>query len=74
MSKELFQVVQQLATDDEFRAKFMADPRKRLSELGVSAELVERLVPTLMAALAAGPVVLSKIDPDLIGSPMLSWR
>ena len=74
MSKELFQVVQQLATDEEFRAEFMADPRKRLSELGVSAEMVERLAPTLMAALAAGPVVLSKIDPGLIGSPMLSWR
>ena len=74
MSKELLQVVQQLATDEEFRAEFMADPRKRLSELGVSAEMVERLVPALVAALAAGPVVLNKIDPDLILSPMLSWR
>ena len=74
MSKKLFQVVQQLATDEEFRAEFMADPRKRLSEMGVSAEMVERLVPTLMAALAAGPVVLNKIDPDLIVGPMLSWR
>jgi len=74
MSKELFKIVQRVATEEEYRAEFMADPRKSLSELGVSAEMVERLVPALVAALAAGPVVLNKIDPDLLLSPMMSWR
>ena len=74
MSKELFKIVQRVATEEEYRAEFMADPRKCLSGLGVSAEMVERLVPALVAALAAGPVVLNKIDPDLLLSPMMSWR
>ena len=74
MSKELLEVVQRVATDEEYRAEFMADPRARLSELGVPAKMVERIVPTLLAVLAAGPVVLDKIDPDLIASPMIGWR
>ena len=74
MSKELLEVVQRVATDEEYRAEFMADPRARLSELGVPAKTAERIVPTLLAVLAAGPVVLNKIDPDLIASPMIGWR
>jgi len=74
MSKELLEIVQRVASEEEHRAEFMADPRKYLSDLGVSAEMVERLVPALVAALAAGPVVLNKIDPDLIFYPMMSWR
>jgi len=71
MSKEMFEVVQRLATDEEYRAEFIADPRKRLTDLGISAEMVERLVPALLAALAAGPVVLNQIEPL---SPMVGWR
>ena len=74
MSKELFEVVQRVATDEEYRAEFMADPKTRLSELGVPAEVVERILPTLLAALAAGPIVLSEIGPNLIDSPMVGWR
>ena len=74
MSKELLEVVQRVATDEEYRAEFMADPKTRLSELGVPAEVVERIVPTLLAALAAGPIVLSEIGPNTIDAGLLGWR
>ena len=74
MSKELFEVVQRVATDEEYRAEVMANPKAHLSELGVPTEAVERILPTLLAALAAGPIVLNEIDPDAILSPMVGWR
>jgi hypothetical protein len=74
MSKELLEVVQRVTTDAEYRAEFMADPKTRLSELGVPANLVERIVPTLLAAVAAGSIVLTEIDPEVILSPALGWR
>ena len=74
MSKELLEVVQRLATDEEYRAEFMADPKTRLSELGVPPKLVERVVPTLLAAIAAGPIILDKIDPNSALSPGVGWR
>ena len=74
MSKELLEVVQRVTTDEEYRSEFMADPRTRLSELGVPAKLVERIVPTLLAAVAAGSIVLTEIDPEVILSPALGWR
>ena len=74
MSKELLEIVERVATDEEYRAEFMADPKTRLSELGVPAKMVERIVPAMMAAIAAGPIVLSEIGPNLIDSPMVGWR
>ena len=74
MSKELLEAVKRLASDEEYRAGFMTDPRTRLSELGVPAEVVDRIVPTLLAALAAGPIVLNELGPNGIDSEFLGWR
>ena len=71
MSKELMDVVRRLATDEEFRAEFMDDPRKCLSDLGVSRDMVEKLVPALMAAIATGGIILSDVQPL---SPQVGWR
>ena len=71
MSKEFTEVVRRLATDEEFRAEFMGNPRKCLSDLGVSTEMVEKLVPALMAAIATGGIILGDVQPL---SPQLGWR
>ena len=71
MSKEFMDVVRRLATDEEFRAEFMDDPRKCLSDLGVSRDMVEKLVPALMAAIATGGIILSDVQPL---SPQVGWR
>ena len=71
MSKEFVEVVRRLATDEEFRAEFMDDPRKCLSDLGVSRDMVEKLVPALMAAIATGGIILSDVQPL---SPQVGWR
>ena len=71
MPKEFIDVVRRLATDEEFRAEFMDDPRKCLSDLGVSRDMVEKLVPALMAAIATGGIILSNVKPP---SPEVGWR
>jgi hypothetical protein len=71
MSKEFMEVVRRLATDEEFRAEFMGDPRKCLSDLGVSSEMVEKVVPALMAAVAAGGIILQDVEPL---STQVGWR
>jgi hypothetical protein len=71
VSKELKEVVRRLATDEEFRAEFMGNPRKCLSDLGVSGEMVEKVVPALMAAVAAGGIILQDVEPL---SNQLGWR
>jgi hypothetical protein len=71
VSKEFMDVVRRLATDEEFRAEFMDDPRKCLSDLGVSRDMVEKLVPALMAAIATGGIILSDVQPL---SPQVGWR
>jgi hypothetical protein len=69
--KEFVDVARRLATDEEFRAEFMGDPRKSLSDLGVSGEMVEKLVPVVMAAIAMGGIILSDVQPL---SPGIGWR
>jgi len=71
VSKEFMDVVRRLATDEEFRAEFTDDPRKCLSDLGVSRDMVEKLVPALMAAIATGGIILSDVQPL---SPQVGWR
>jgi hypothetical protein len=71
MSEEVFKVTEQLTADETLQAEFMADPRKFLSDRGVPVELAERLLPTLMAVVAAGGVVLQQIVPL---SPGMGWR
>jgi hypothetical protein len=71
VSKEFIEVVRRLATDEEFRAEFMGDPRKCLSDLGVSSEMVEKVVPALMAAVATGGIILQDVEPL---STQLGWR
>jgi hypothetical protein len=71
VSKEFMDVVRRLATDEEFRAEFMDDPRKCLSDLGVSRDMVEKLVPALMAAIATGAIILNDVQPL---SPQVGWR
>jgi hypothetical protein len=71
VSKEFVEAVKQLVTDEELRADFLENPRKSLADLGVPNQMVERLVPALMAAIAAGGVILQDIEPlyDQVG-----WR
>jgi hypothetical protein len=71
MSNELLDVVRQLATDEDFRASFLADPKKHLADLGLSAETVKSLAPALMAAVAAGGVILPGIDQAGI---LVGWK
>jgi hypothetical protein len=71
MSKEFIEVARRLATDEEFRAEFMGDPRKCLSDLGVSSEMVEKVVPALMAAVATGGIILQDVEPL---STQVGWR
>ncbi len=72
MSKGFIDVVKQLATDEDFRARFLADPRKHLLEMGFPLEMVERAVPALMAAIVAGGIVGGEVEPFI--SPMFGWR
>jgi hypothetical protein len=72
MSKEFLEAVHRLATDEAFRIEFLAAPGKHLSEMGVSPEMVERLVPVVMTAFVAGGVALNKLPPIL--APEVGWR
>ena len=74
MSEELLEVVRRVATDEEYRAEFMADPKTHLTELGVPAKMVERIVPTLMAAIAAGPIILNSPGPGVLSPGGVGWR
>jgi hypothetical protein len=71
MSGEMAGIVRQLLVDEKFRAQVMAAPRKRLSDLGFPTEVVESLIPVLMATFAAGGIILSEVDP--LYTP-IGWR
>lgn len=71
MRKDLLEFVQKLVKDEDFRAEFMAEPRKHLAGLGISAEMMERLIPVLLTALTAGFVLLDEVEP-LPG--VVGWR
>lgn len=71
MSSELLDVASRLVTDEEFRASFLADPKKHLADLGLSAETAKSLVPALMAAVVASGVILPGIDQAGI---MMGWK
>ena len=71
MPEEVWEVVEQLKEDEALQAEFLADPKKWLSDRGVSAEMVERLIPALMAAVITGGVVLQQIEPL---SVPVGWR
>lgn len=72
MSREFLEAVRRLAMDEAFRTEFLAAPQKHLSEMGVSPEMVERLVPAVMTAFVAGGVILK--DLPTILAPELGWR
>lgn len=69
---ELFETARRLATDETFRAEFLAAPRKYLSDLGVSPEVVEKMVPAVLTILTTGSVLLNELDP--IVKRGISWR
>jgi hypothetical protein len=71
VSKELLEVAKLLATDEDYRADFMNNPRKSLSDLGFSGDMVERLVPALMAVITAGGIFLHEVEPLSIP---VGWR
>jgi len=73
MSGEFLKAVHRLATDEAFRTEFLAAPEKHLSEMGVSPEMVKRLVPAVMTAFVASGVVLNELPPIPI-TPDVGWR
>jgi hypothetical protein len=72
MSREFLEAVHRLATDEAFRTEFLAAPEKHLIEMGVSPEMVKRLVPAVMTAFVSGGVALNALPPIL--TPEVGWR
>jgi hypothetical protein len=72
MSREFLEAVHRLATNEAFRTEFLAAPEKHLLEMGVSPEMVKRLVPAVMTAFVASGVVLNSLPSVL--PPDVGWR
>jgi hypothetical protein len=73
--ERVVQAIHRLATDEEFRLRFMVTPREILmAELGISGETYRALVSLVPVVLAGGLFVLGGgVSPEPVDIAQAQW-